>query len=127
MKLIFNKAYFILFLLLFIVEALIATYLKSGFIRHTFGDYIVVMVVYCFMMSFIKLKPIHVAIITFLIAFTIEFLQLTSLLSWLGLESNSLAKLVLGSTFEVTDLLAYLLGIVTVLFIELQLNKKTES
>lgn len=126
MKLTFNKSYFILFLILFIVEALIATYLKSGFIRHTFGDYIVVMVVYSFMMSFIKLKPVHAAIITLLIAFTIEFLQLTSLLSWLGLENSRTAKLVLGSTFEITDLVAYSLGVITILLLEM-FNKKTES
>ncbi len=39
MKLRFNKTYVIITIVLFITEALIAIYLKQGFIRHTFGDF----------------------------------------------------------------------------------------
>ena len=52
----FNKTYLLLFLLLFLVEAAIAYYLKDGFIRHTFGDYLVVIMLYLFLKSFIKIK-----------------------------------------------------------------------
>ncbi|EMQ94880.1 hypothetical protein D778_00240 [Xanthomarina gelatinilytica] len=57
-----------------------------------------------------------------IIAFCIEFLQLCNLLEWLNLQNNTLAKLVLGSTFQVTDLLAYTLGILLVLIVEYKQN-----
>lgn len=123
MKLQFNKTYFILFVLLFITEALIAIYLKTGFIRHTFGDFLVVILIYCFIKSFLNLKPIIAGISVLIIAFFIEFLQLTNLLKLLNLDGNDLAKLVLGSTFQTSDLIAYSLGIITVLCIEKICNK----
>jgi len=62
------------------------------------------------------------AIIVLFISFIIEFLQLTPFLEWLNLHDNTLAKTVLGSTFQVSELIAYTLGILTVLIIENKLN-----
>jgi hypothetical protein len=116
MKLQFNKYYFITFIVFFIVETLIAIYLKDSFIRHTFGDYLAVILLYCFFKSYIQAKPIHIALAVLLTAFTIEFSQL------FNLQENSLAKIVFGCTFHVSDLLAYILGIVTVIIVELKRN-----
>ena len=123
MKVSFNKAYFILFMLLFCIETLIALYLKNGFIRHTFGDFLVVILLYCFLKSFWNVKPATVALTVLLISFLIEFLQLANLLEFLNLENNNLAKTIFGSTFNVTDLIAYTLGIATVLLIEIKTKK----
>jgi hypothetical protein len=68
--------------------------------------------------SFINIKSIPLAIIVLLISFTIEFLQLTSFLEWIGLQHNTLAKTILGSTFQISDLIAYTLGILTITIIE---------
>ena len=46
----FNLKYFIIFILLFLTEVVIAKY-TTGFIRHTVGDYLVVMFVYTFIKS----------------------------------------------------------------------------
>ena len=118
----FNKTYLLLFLLLFLVEAAIAYYLKDGFIRHTFGDYLVVIMLYLFLKSFIKIKPISASVVVLLIAFVVEFLQLTSFLEFFNLENNYCAKLILGSTFQISDLLAYTLGVLTIIAIE---NKRS--
>ncbi|PWI31706.1 DUF2809 domain-containing protein [Flavobacteriaceae bacterium LYZ1037] len=123
MKLQFNKTYFILFVLLFITEALIAIYLKTGFIRHTFGDFLIVLLMYCFIKSFLSIKPLIAAISVLIISFSIEFLQMGNLLYHLNLQNNTIAKLVLGSTFQTSDLVAYTLGIITVLIIEKIGNK----
>ncbi len=114
----FNKSYLIYSILLFVIEAWIAIIFKSGFIRHTFGDYLVVILLYCFIKTVIKAKPILIAIAVLIIAFGIEFLQLYNLLETLNLQNNTIAKLILGSTFHVSDLIAYTLGILTVLFVE---------
>lgn len=118
----FSKTYFILFLILFTIEACIAYFLKSGFIRHTFGDFLVVIMLYCFFKSFIDIKPITLGLIVLYIAFIIEFSQLTPLLEWLNLQDNKAAKIVFGSTFHVSDLVAYTIGIMTTIIIEKKLN-----
>ena len=116
----FNKFYFLLFLILFSLEFGIAYFIKKGFIRHTIGDFLVVIMLYCFLKSFIDIKPIVMAIIVLLIAFIIEFLQLTPFLEWLNLQNNAYAKIVLGSTFNVLDLIAYSLGVLLIIIVELK-------
>ena len=118
MKLKFKPYYFIGFLILFVVEAMIAFFLKDGFIRHTFGDFLIVILMYCFLKSFWNSNSIKVAITVLVIAFIVEFLQLFQLLKFLHLENNQVAKLVLGSTFQISDLVAYCLGILMILLIE---------
>lgn len=117
-----NKIYIGFTLLLFIIEALIAIYLKRGFIRHTFGDFLVVILMYCFFKSFIKNNHFIIAISVLAFAFLIEFLQLVNILEMLNLQNNHLIKLILGSTFQISDLVAYTLGIITVLIIEIKLE-----
>lgn len=116
----FNKTYVILSILLFITEIVIALFLKSGFIRHTFGDYLFVILIYCFFKSFIKGKHFYIAMGVLAFSFAIEFLQLVNILKPLNLQNNHLAKLILGSTFQFSDLVAYTLGIITVLIVELK-------
>jgi ABC-type glucose/galactose transport system permease subunit len=73
---------------------------------------------YYFLRSFIKTKPIYAAIIVLLIAYLVEFLQLLQILNYLNVEENSVLRIIFGTTFSVTDLIAYTLGIVTVFLIE---------
>jgi len=119
----FNKIYFFLFLTLFVIEASIAYFLKTGFIRHSFGDFLVVIMLYCLLKSFINIKPLYLGLFVLIISFCIEFLQLFNLLVKLELTENKIAKTVLGNTFHTNDLIAYSLGIITVLIIEYKLTK----
>lgn len=114
----FSKAYFFWFLILFIIEACIAFFIKDGFIRHTFGDVLVVIMMYSLIKSFVKSERIYVAILVLIISFCVEFSQLTNILYWLHIEDNKAAKLILGNTFEITDLIAYTFGMTIVLIIE---------
>lgn len=123
MKLQFNKTYLILSILLFATEIVIAVFLKSGFIRYTFGDYLVVILIYCFFRSFIKGNHFYMAMGVLAFSFAIEFSQLVNILKPLNLQNSHSAKLILGSTFQFSDLVAYTLGIVTVLIVELKLIK----
>ena len=72
---------------------------------------------YCFFKSFVTAKSLHVALGVLIIAYVIEILQLTNLLKALNLETNALAKLILGDTFQIADRIAYTLGILTVIFV----------
>ncbi len=126
MKMKFNKLYFLAFLLLMAIETLIAIYFKDGFIRHTFGDYLVVILLYCCIKSFITGKTFQIALLVLIISYAIELLQLSNFLEFLHLQNNSIAKIVLGSTFSFGDLLAYTLGIISILLLEMMLNKPLE-
>ena len=127
MNLTFNPKYFVAFLVLFIIEALIAYYLKSGFIRHTFGDFLIVILMYCFLKSFLIIAPKKVALVVLVISFAIEILQYFNLNHFLGLQDSHLAKLILGSTFQWSDLLAYCLGVLFVLILESLSTKTSKS
>ena len=51
-------------------------------------------------------------------AFCVEFLQLTGLPNIAPFASSQISKIILGTTFVFTDLIAYSLGIATVLYFE---------
>ncbi|MBU3821158.1 DUF2809 domain-containing protein [Flavobacteriaceae bacterium XHP0103] len=118
-----NKTHALLFISTFVIEVLIAKFFTNGFIRYIFGDYLVVIMLYCFFKSFLKTNPFSIAMSVLLLAFIIEFLQLANILSILNLQDNQLLKLALGSSFHISDLIAYTLGILTVLFIEYKIYK----
>lgn len=124
MKLQFNKTYFFCFIGLLLIEMAIALFITNGFIRSTFGDYLVVMLIYCFVKSIVNAKPKYIAIGVLVFAYVIEFLQLFKLLEFFNLKGNKLANTVLGSTFHLNDLISYTLGIITVLIVEYKLHPK---
>ena len=113
----FNKIYFTLFLVIFLTEILIARY-ATGFLRHTIGDYLAVMFVYTFIKSIFKIAIEKAVLITFAISFIIEFLQLSNLQNWYPSEYTKTFKLILGTSFSVGDLVAYTLGIGTIILVE---------
>ncbi len=116
--------YFLIFLFLLGVEIAIATYLKTGFIRAYLGDLLVVILLYCLLMSTLKPSVKTGLILTLAIAFAIELLQLIDLTRFFPQEYKQLATLVLGSHFSWLDLLMYVLGIVVAGITELVLHKR---
>ncbi|MEL7005259.1 MAG: DUF2809 domain-containing protein [Bacteroidota bacterium] len=120
----FHKTYFLLAVLLFITEVLIALYVKDAIIRPYVGDFLVVMLVYCFLRAFLNISLWPMAIFTLLFAYAVEFAQYLNMLKWLGLENNRFARIVLGSSFEWIDMLAYTLGVVFIILVEKYLIKK---
>ncbi|GAB4166571.1 MAG: hypothetical protein Tsb0033_28610 [Winogradskyella sp.] len=118
MKLQFNKNYLVLAHTLFLVELAIAFIIKTGFIRYTFGDYLVVILLYAIFRGCTNMSVRASALVVLFIAYGIEFLQLTPFLAYFNLQDSITAKLIFGSTFQFGDLAAYTLGIITVLLIE---------
>ncbi len=114
----FNKNYFALTILLFVVEALIALYVHDAFIRPYFGDVLVVLLLYCFLKSFVKISVWWAASIVLLFSFFIEFMQYLNLIKLLGLQNSGLARAVLGTSFSWEDLVCYTAGIIFVIVIE---------
>lgn len=118
MKIRFQKSYFMLALLLFITEVLIALFMHDRFVRPYVGDFLVVMLVYCFVKSFVQAPTLPIAIFTLLFAYVVELLQYYKLVTLLGLQHSALATTVIGSSFEWMDILAYTLGVLVIIWIE---------
>jgi hypothetical protein len=114
----FSFRYFLFAVILFIIELLIALFVRDRFIRPYFGDYLVVILIYCAVRTFVEVSPLKIAIGVLLFSYTIESLQYFNIVDRLGLSHNLIAKTVIGYGFEWWDLLAYSLGIVTVLIVE---------
>lgn len=71
----FNRNYFGLAVFIFIVEVLIALFVHDNFIRPYIGDVLVVILIYCFLKSFLSLSVLPLATFVLTFSFTIELLQ----------------------------------------------------
>lgn len=102
--------YAIAFVLLLFVEVMIALYVHDTFVRPYVGDMLVVILVYSFTRIFIpercRLLPLYV----FVFAAGIEVLQYFKLVHVLGLESNRFLRIVIGSVFDIKDIVCYGVG-----------------
>jgi len=98
------------FLVLLITEVLIALYIHDDFIRPYIGDVLVVMVLYYFVRIFIpkgiKLMPLYI----FIFAAGVEVLQYFRLVEVLGMENNRFLRILIGSVFDVKDIICYGVG-----------------
>ena len=110
--------YFLCAVVLFITEVLIAAFMHDNFIRPTFGDFLVVILMYCGLRTFIRASYRIVAIAALFIAYIIEISQYFHLIVRLGLQHSTAAQWILGSGFSWGDMLAYTLGIALVWIIE---------
>jgi hypothetical protein len=114
----FNKNYFGLAILIFIIEVLIALFVHDRFIRPYLGDVLVVILLYCFLKSFLKLPVLTAALGVLIFSFMIEFLQFLHIVEKLHLEESKIARTVIGTSFSWIDLLTYVVGISIVIIIE---------
>ena len=114
----FNRTYFAFTIFLFLLETVIALLVHDNFIRPYFGDFLVVMLLYCFLKSFLNVSVWAAAGLVLLFSFAIETAQYFNMVEKLGLQHYKIAKVVLGNSFAWMDLLAYVLGILAVISIE---------
>lgn len=120
----FNRTYFAFTVFLFLLETAIALFVHDNFIRPYFGDFLVVMLLYCFLKSFLNVSVWAAAGLVLLFSFAIETAQYFNMVEKLGLEHYKIAKVVLGNSFARMDLLAYVLGILAVISIEKFIPKR---
>ena len=119
----FDAKYFALAITLFIIETLIAIYVHDSFVRPYFGDVIVVMLIYCFIKSFLNIQVWTASLLVLLFAFVIEFLQYLNIVEKLGLQNSKIARTVLGTSFSWSDILCYVVGIFVIISVEYFLRK----
>lgn len=110
MKFGFYRNYAVLAGCLFLVELGIALFVHDRFIRPFVGDLLVVVLIFAACRTFVEASHPKLAFAVLLFAFSVEFAQYFEAIAWLGWENNRLARVVLGATFDRSDLLAYALG-----------------
>jgi hypothetical protein len=110
--------YFILTISLLVTEILIALYMHDSIIRPYGGDFLVVMLIYCFVMIFLHQPPVPVALGVLLFAYAVEVSQYFHVVVLLGLGHSRAANIILGNSFSWTDMLCYTLGILLVIVVE---------
>lgn len=123
MKLTINKNYLLLTVIIFLIEVLIAVFIKDRLIRPFVGDVLVVILIYCFLRVFLKIRYWKVALGVLLFACTIEILQYFDYVKLLGLQNNRVLSIALGRTFEMTDFVAYFVGFSLVILAEKLVNR----
>jgi len=113
-----NYRYLLAFLILFAAITAIALFIPGGFIRNHFGDILIIIFIYCFIYIFIrnrlKLLPLYI----FIFATLVEIGQFFGLVYWLGLGHSQLARIVIGTTFDVWDIVMYFIGCVLIYLFE---------
>lgn len=102
---------------MFIIETLIAVYVRDAIIRPYVGDILVVILVYFFARIFIGRPYRWLPWAVFLFACSIETLQYFNAADWLGFQKNSIARIVLGSVFSWGDIVCYAVGCLPLLLI----------
>jgi hypothetical protein len=121
----FNKRYFTLTLLLLTIEFLIALYIHDAFIRPYIGDVLVVILLYCFVKSFLNTAVFQTAIGVLIFSYVVETLQYFHIVDVLGLGHSKVARIVIGSSFSWLDILSYTAGIAIVLVTERRKQLRT--
>lgn len=117
------KTYLFGFSMLLLLEICIAVFVNDTIIRPFVGDMLVVLLVYCFVMTLLvsTAKTPNRSLVAFgvlIFAFCVEGLQATDTLEWLGFSDHRWAAIVLGSTFDWWDLVAYSVGTLLILILE---------
>lgn len=85
---------------------------------------LVVLLLYSFLKIFIKNNVVKTAVSVLAFAFFVELMQFFKLAETLNIHSKILLT-IMGSVFDVWDLLAYFIGFLIILLVEKLLQKNT--
>ncbi len=119
-----NKRYLFAFLFLLIIEIIIALFVHDNIIRPYIGDFMVVILMYTFVRGFVK-KPIkYLPVYLFIFAFAVEMAQYFRIIDILNLRDYKLATTIVGTSFDIKDILCYLVGTIVLIIWERKCNIK---
>lgn len=113
--------YVVLFCILLLTEILIGAFLKGGFIRAYGGDILIIPLLYTLMKTIFpynirQINRFLPAGLLILGIFT-ECLQGIHLADLLGIQSP-IIRIIIGSTFDLLDILCYAIGTILIYFFQ---------
>ena len=109
--------YLILTISLFLIEFAIAVFPTTHFIRAYFGDFLVVMLIYCAVKIIIDIEAKRLAFGVFIFSVMIEATQYFHLIDVFGIQ-NQLVRIIIGTSFSWVDILMYFLGSIAIYLID---------
>lgn len=110
-----NFRYLKAFIVIFLVELFIAVFVHDRIIRPYIGDILVIVLLYTFIKIFTKKEIRLLPVYLFVFAAFVEGMQFFNIVNVLGLENNKVLSIIIGSTFDIKDILCYLAGSVILL------------
>lgn len=119
----FDKRYFVLFIILLLLEIFIAIYIHDSIIRPFVGDLLVVILIYSFAMSFIRWNKMYISVWVLISACIVELGQYYHLVEVFGID-NKILRVALWNSFDRKDILAYILGIGLVIVAEKYIDNR---
>ena len=119
-----RSIYLLAAIILFAVEVVIALFVRDAFIRPYVGDVLAVALVYTVLRAATPLSLRSALGLTLVIAVMIEIAQAAKILGALGLGDNELARIIFGGSFDWMDLIAYAVGGIVVVIVELVARRK---
>ena len=115
MRIGFHKRHLAVFVPVLLLEVCIALFVRDRFVRPFVGDVLVVILVCSFVRVFLDGPATQIAIGVFVFACLVELGQYLDLVSVLQLEGSKVASIIIGSTFDWKDILAYGVGMAIVI------------
>lgn len=94
----------------------------TGFLRATFGDFVVVLFLYTAARTVFPTKLRILPLLIFLFALTVELLQAVDVVALLGI-TNKTVQIAVGSVFDWGDIVAYGLGCIVAAGIDLLVRR----
>jgi hypothetical protein len=122
-----SKRYLGLFLAVLAIEVFIALVVHDRVVRPFVGDVLVVILIYCFVRSFIASPVVPTIAGVFAFACAIEVSQAFDLAKRLQVDHIPALRVALGTHFDPLDFVAYALGSVAVWLAERRQNRKPSS
>ncbi len=113
-----NRRALVGFLIVLVLEVLIAVFVDDGIIRPLGGDVLVVILLFFGVRSLSTAPTIWIAVSVLVFAWGVEFAQYFQIIYRLGWEDNAIARTVIGTRFDPRDLVAYTLGAVIIAIAE---------
>lgn len=97
-------------IILLVIEVCIALFVHDDFIRPYVGDVLVVIVIYTFMRIWIPEKFKFLPLYVFVFAAGVELLQYFDIVKVLGWQDNRFLSVLVGSVFDIKDIVCYGVG-----------------
>ena len=122
-----NKNYLFAFFVLLFVEIMIALFVHDAIIRPFIGDVLVVILMYTLIRGVVKKQINRLPIYLFLFALTIEVTQYFHLVDHLNLQNNRFLSTIMGNSFDLKDILCYLIAAILLILWEKKESKVTKE
>lgn len=102
--------WFISFVVLFAVEAVIAIFCHDNFIRPYVGDVLVVILLYCLVRVAFPDRIKLLSLWIFIFACLVEVGQYFNYVELLGFSGNPVMSTIMGTSFAFEDIVCYFIG-----------------